>query len=260
MRKSAGVASSYIAEVCEQLLPEREANDPFFRYFFGDDQRFGTRDQRSLSLGSGVLISADGYVVTNNHVVEGADKVWVRLTDNSDRIEAKVVGRDPATDVALIRVDAKGPFIPLGNAKVESKFADHRTYYYQGKEVDQQVHLGFDLAVVTHTPVVASNSGKVVFADYLGIFGNTIILDHGLGLQSLYAHLNSFGVKPGDKVSKGQVIAESDSTGLAGGDHLHFTTLLDGVEVNPVEWWDKLWIEKHILDKLPARTSKTAGQ
>ena len=112
------------------------------------------------------------------------------------------------------------------------------------------MHLGFDLAVVSHTPVEAANSGRVVFADYLGIFGNAIILDHGFGLQTLYANLNSFRVKPGDKVAKGQVIAESDSTGLAGGDHLHFTTLLDGVEVNPVEWWDKLWIDKHIMAKL----------
>jgi murein DD-endopeptidase MepM/ murein hydrolase activator NlpD len=145
-----------------------------------------------------------------------------------------------------------GPFVQLTNSAVESQFADYRTYIYQDKKVDEQVHLGFDLAVVLHTPVAAANSGRVVFADYLGIFGNAIILDHGFGLQSLYAHLNSFKVKPGDKVARGQVIADSDSTGLAGGDHLHFTTLLDGVEVNPVEWWDKLWIEKHILDKLSA--------
>ena len=145
-----------------------------------------------------------------------------------------------------------GPFMQMTNSAVESQFADYRSYIYQGKKVDEQVHLGFDLAVVIHTPVAAANSGRVVFADYLGIFGNAILLDHGFGLQTIYAHLNSFKVKPGDKVTKGQVIADSDSTGLAGGDHLHFTTLLDGVEVNPVEWWDKLWIEKHILDKLAA--------
>ena len=104
--------------------------------------------------------------------------------------------------------------------------------------------------MVAHTPVVAANSGRVVFTDYLGIFGNTIIIDHGFGLQTLYAHLNSFRLKPGDKVTKREVIAESDSTGLAGGDHLHFTTLLDGIEVNPVEWWDKLWIDQHMLAKL----------
>lgn len=153
----------------------------------------------------------------------------------------------------------EGAFEQLSNSAVESQFADYRSYIYQGKKVDEQVHLGFDLAVVTHTPVVAANSGRVVWADYLGIFGNMILLDHGFGLQTLYAHLNSFKVKPGDKVTKGQVIADSDSTGLAGGDHLHFTTLLDGVEVNPVEWWDKLWIEKHILDKLAAEKPPAAA-
>lgn len=145
-----------------------------------------------------------------------------------------------------------GPFTQMTNSAVESQFADFRSYIYQGKKVDEQVHLGFDLAVVIHTPVEAANAGRVVFADYLGIFGNAVILDHGFGLQTIYAHLNSFKVKTGDKVTKGQLIADSDSTGLAGGDHLHFTTLLDGVEVNPVEWWDKLWIEKHITDKLAA--------
>ena len=146
----------------------------------------------------------------------------------------------------------QGPFLQLSNSAVESQFADYRSYWYREKMVDQQVHLGFDLAVVEHTPVVAANSGRVVFAEFLGIFGNTIILDHGFGLQSLYAHLNSFQVKPGDAVSKGQAIGETDSTGLAGGDHLHFTMLLGGVEVNPIEWWDPLWIEQHILAKLPA--------
>jgi murein DD-endopeptidase MepM/ murein hydrolase activator NlpD len=146
----------------------------------------------------------------------------------------------------------EGPFQQLTNSAVESQFADYRTYLYQGKKVDEQVHLGFDLASLQHAPVVASNSGKVAFAEYLGIFGNTIIVDHGLGLQSLYAHLSSFGVKPGDIVTKGQVIGATGSTGMAGGDHLHFTTLLAGVEVNPIEWWDALWIRQHILEKLAA--------
>ena len=146
----------------------------------------------------------------------------------------------------------EGPFLQLSNSAVESQFADYRAYRYQGRKVDEQVHLGFDLASVQHAPVVASNSGRVAFAEYLGIFGNTIILDHGLGLQTLYGHLSSFGAKPGDMVAKGDVIGATGSTGLAGGDHLHFTTLLAGVEVNPVEWWDPLWIEQHILPKLPA--------
>jgi murein DD-endopeptidase MepM/ murein hydrolase activator NlpD len=144
----------------------------------------------------------------------------------------------------------EGPFQQLTNSAVESQFADYRSYIYQGRKVDEQVHLGFDLASLQHAPVVASNAGKVAFAEYLGIFGNTIIVDHGLGLQSLYAHLSSFGVKPGEVVRKGQVIGATGSTGLAGGDHLHFTTLVNGVEVNPIEWWDPLWVRQHILEKL----------
>ena len=96
----------------------------------------------------------------------------------------------------------KGPFLQLGNSKVESKFADHRTYFYQDKEVDQQVHLGFDLAVTANVPVLAENDGIVLRADYLGIYGNCVIIDHGLGVQSLYGHLASFEVKAGDRVEK----------------------------------------------------------
>jgi murein DD-endopeptidase MepM/ murein hydrolase activator NlpD len=144
----------------------------------------------------------------------------------------------------------KGPFIPLGNAKVESKFADHRTYYYEKKEVDQQVHLGFDLAVTKQIPVLAGNDGKIVYADYLGIYGNCVIIDHGMGVQSLYGHLSSIGVKPGDTVTRGQQIGRSGMTGLAAGDHLHFSILLQGNPVNPVEWWDPHWIEDRVMRKL----------
>jgi len=142
------------------------------------------------------------------------------------------------------------PFVPLGNAKVEAAFADARTYVYNGQAVDHQTHLGFDLAVVQHTPVVAANDGVVVFARFLGIYGNAIVIDHGCGLQSLYGHLSSIGVKEGEQVTRGQEIGRSGQTGLAGGDHLHFTMLLDGIPVNPVEWWDPHWIHDRIEAKL----------
>jgi murein DD-endopeptidase MepM/ murein hydrolase activator NlpD len=144
----------------------------------------------------------------------------------------------------------KGPFLPLGNAKVESKFADYRTYFYDGKEVDRQVHLGFDLAVTKNIAVEAGNDGKVVFADFLGIYGNSIVIDHGMGVQSLYGHLSSMEVKPGDAVKRGQQIGRSGMTGLAGGDHLHFSIQVQGHPVNPVEWWDPHWIEDRVARKL----------
>jgi len=144
----------------------------------------------------------------------------------------------------------QGAFVQMGNSKVEASFADHRTYFYKGKEVDHQVHLGFDLAVTEHIPVQAANAGTVINASWLGIYGNCVIIDHGMGVQSLYAHLMSFDVKPGDKVTRGQVIGRSDSTGLAGGDHLHFTMLVGGQMVNPVEWWDPHWIADRVDRKL----------
>jgi murein DD-endopeptidase MepM/ murein hydrolase activator NlpD len=141
-------------------------------------------------------------------------------------------------------------FHPFTNSAVESAFADRRTYVYEGRDVDHQVHLGFDLASFARTPVVAANRGKVVFADELGIYGNCVILDHGMGVQSLYGHLSQIGVTVGDMVEKEQVIGRSGMTGLAGGDHLHFTMLVNGQMVNPVEWWDPHWIQDRILRKL----------
>ena len=144
----------------------------------------------------------------------------------------------------------EGPFVQLGNSQVEASFADHRTYRRKGKDVDQQVHLGFDLAVTSRVAIVAANAGKVVNARWLGIFGNCVILDHGMGVQSLYGHLSSLDVKVGDTVTKGQTIGRSGMTGLAAGDHLHFTMLVNGHPVNPVEWWDPHWIQDRVERKL----------
>jgi len=144
----------------------------------------------------------------------------------------------------------QGPFVQLGNSKVEAHFADHRTYFYGGKEVDRQVHLGFDLAVTTRIAVVAANAGTVLNASWLGIYGNCVVIDHGMGVQSLYGHLSSFDVKVGDRVERGQTIGRSGMTGLAGGDHLHFTMLVGGRMVTPVEWWDPHWIADRVERKL----------
>ena len=147
----------------------------------------------------------------------------------------------------------KDAFQQLGNSQVEAQFADTRTYVYKGKEVDQQVHLGFDLAVTANVPVVvASQRGIVVHAGDLGIYGNCVVIDHGLGVQSLYGHLSSIGVKVGDKVEKGQEIGRSGMTGLAGGDHLHFTMLVGGQQVTPVDWWSAQWMQDRVLRKIAA--------
>jgi murein DD-endopeptidase MepM/ murein hydrolase activator NlpD len=141
-------------------------------------------------------------------------------------------------------------FEPMSNAQVMSSFADRRTYRYQGQEVDQQDHLGFDQASVRHAEIQAANSGVVVLARYFGIYGNAVIIDHGYGLMSLYGHLSSLGVSEGQNVERGQVVGRSGETGLAGGDHLHFTLLIQGQPVNPVEWWDSAWIRDRLAAKL----------
>src|SRR5262245_29349795 len=141
-------------------------------------------------------------------------------------------------------------FHPFTNTAVEAAFADQRTYVYGGKDVDRQTHLGFDPRRVVNWPVVAANRGKVVHASPLGIYGNCVIIDHGMGVQSLYGHLSSFAVKVGDTVEKEQELGKSGMTGLAGGDHLHFTMLVSGQMVNPVEWWDQHWIQDRIIRKL----------
>ena len=141
-------------------------------------------------------------------------------------------------------------FHPFTNSAVQAAFADQRTYIYQGREVDRQTHLGFDLASYAGTAVVAANRGKVLFAGELGIYGQTVILDHGMGVQSLYAHLSSIGVTVGSIVEKAQELGRSGMTGMAAGDHLHYTMLVHGRMVNPIEWWDSHWIDDRILRKL----------
>jgi murein DD-endopeptidase MepM/ murein hydrolase activator NlpD len=141
-------------------------------------------------------------------------------------------------------------FHNFANTKAESAFADQRTYIYQGKEIDHQTHLGFDLASFANTKVVAANRGKVIYAADLGIYGNCVIVDHGMGVQSLYGHLSSIDVPVGTMVEKGQTLGKSGMTGMAGGDHLHFTMLVNGQMVNPIEWWDPHWIQDRVVRKL----------
>lgn len=154
-----------------------------------------------------------------------------------------------------------GPFIHWG--KEEADFADVRNYIYHGNKIDQQVHLGFDLSDTQTAPVHAANDGRVVWASDLGIFGNCVVIDHGYSLQSIYGHMRQIDVKVGDLVQKDQKLGMAGETGLAGGVHVHFGMQIDGVQINPREWWDEHWIKDRILAKLggapaPVATSSTA--
>jgi hypothetical protein len=152
-------------------------------------------------------------------------------------------------------------FLRQPGAKAEATFADTRNYIYQGKKIDQQVHLGYDLAVTQHVGVQASNDGMVIYAAPLGIYGNCIVVDHGYGLQTIYGHLSRIDVHEGDMVKRGQVMGLSGMTGMAGGDHIHFSMQLDGVQIDPKEWWDPHWIKDHIAKRVELqRVSPSAGQ
>jgi murein DD-endopeptidase MepM/ murein hydrolase activator NlpD len=142
------------------------------------------------------------------------------------------------------------PFTRQSHAQAEATFADLRNYIYQGKKIDQQVHLGYDLAVTQHIGVEASNDGRVVYAAPLGIYGNCIVVDHGYGLQTIYGHLSQINVHEGDMVKQGQVMGLSGQTGMAGGDHIHFAMQLDGIQIDPKEWWDPHWIKDHIAKRV----------
>ena len=144
----------------------------------------------------------------------------------------------------------EGPFLRMRNAKPMALFGDQRTYLVAGKSYGTSIHLGVDLASTAHAPVEAANSGIVVFAGPLGIYGNAVIIDHGLGLFSLYGHLSSIETTVGKTVKKEEKIGVSGMTGLAGGDHLHFSILAGGQFVNPQEWWDPHWIEDNVMKKM----------
>jgi murein DD-endopeptidase MepM/ murein hydrolase activator NlpD len=146
------------------------------------------------------------------------------------------------------------PFLQQPNTKVEANFADVRNYIYQGKKIDQQVHLGYDLSSTQHVDVLAANDGKVVYAAPLGIYGNCIVLDHGYGLQSIYGHLSQIAVHEGDMVKRGQSMGKSGMTGMAGGDHIHFSMQLEGIQIDPKEWWDAHWIQDHIAKRVALST------
>jgi murein DD-endopeptidase MepM/ murein hydrolase activator NlpD len=153
-----------------------------------------------------------------------------------------------------------GPFGQLTNSKVEANFADARTYLYQNETIDNAYHLGFDLSVTKRYPVEAANNGIVSFVGDLGIYGNTVIIDHGLGLATLYSHLSSSDVNVGDKINKGQPIGKTGETGLAVGDHLHFAVYLHGAPVLPLEWWDAKWIKDNIQAKLDSSPAENDSE
>jgi len=140
------------------------------------------------------------------------------------------------------------PFYPLKNGKVVASHGDHRYYKYKGEVISEAYHLGIDLASVKRADILITNPGVVVFANYNGIYGNNLIVYHGLGLYSLYGHCSNFEVQKGDILNAWEVGAKTGATGLALGDHLHFSILIQGIFVRPAEWMDAKWMQTNITD------------
>lgn len=142
--------------------------------------------------------------------------------------------------------------------KPMARFGDQRTYVWQKRNVDEQVHQGEDLASLLNSPVPAANNGVVVLSEPLGIYGNTVILDHGMGVFSMYSHLSRVDVKTGERLEKGKPVGLTGTTGLAVGDHLHYSVLVHGYFVNPVEWWDAHWFKDQV-EKVWTQTAAAAA-
>jgi len=186
-------------------------------------------------LGSFTGTALEGYLKINREMRKENDATLAQITSNSsgDRIWA-------------------GAFAQMPNTHAGAKFAERRSYVYNGAVVDQQTHMGYDFASTSHADIPAANDGVVIYTGPLGIYGNTVIVDHGLGLFSLYGHLSEISTEKGRPVAKSESLGKSGTTGLAGGDHLHFAMLLDGNFVDPLEWFDPKWISEHIEGKLQA--------
>lgn len=173
--------------------------------------------------------------------------------ENEDKIKS-------ITEKSTPSILWQGAFSQLTNSKVEANFADARTYTYKDEAIDNAYHLGYDLSVTKHSPAEAANSGVVAFVGDLGIYGNTVIIDHGLGLFTLYSHLSSVDAKVGEQIKQKQIIGKTGETGLAAGDHLHFGVYLHGVPILPVEWWDQKWINDNIQPKLEGSAGEVAAE
>jgi murein DD-endopeptidase MepM/ murein hydrolase activator NlpD len=141
-------------------------------------------------------------------------------------------------------------FKRLKGSRTAAGYGELRSYFYEGEKIDEAWHLGMDWASIKQAGIKVSNPGRVIFNDYLGIYGNSIIIDHGMGLSTIYSHTTNQYVNVGDKVSKNKKIATTGTTGAVLGDHLHFGVLIQGIEVNPIEWMDGNWIKTRITNIL----------
>ena len=143
-------------------------------------------------------------------------------------------------------------FVHPGGAP-RSEYGHHLRFLYEGQELGSAFQQGFEFAPTTpDKSVFAAGSGIVVLAESFGVYGKVLAIDHGLGVFSVYGHLDSASVSKGDTVEAGQVIAAAGSTGFALAPGLHFEMWVQGVPVSPREWWEKKWYYGHFIEKITA--------
>lgn len=193
-----------------------------------------------------VLKKSDYIIPSNNAEIFVKQNKELRQ-ENIDKIKEVALKNMSREMIKKYKIQA---FKRLKGSKTFAGFAERREYFYEKEKVDEAWHLGMDWASIKHAPIKVSNAGNVIYDNFLGIYGNTLIIDHKLGIQSLYAHTSKFHVNVSDKVKRNQKIANTGSTGAVFGDHLHFGILVQGLEVNPLEWMDKTWIKTRILNVL----------
>jgi len=194
--------------------------------------------------------SVSKHVLENSNVTVPTDTIEAFVKTNRELREKNVktireVVKKNLANSGKIPFDVK-TFTRMTNAATFAQFGERRHYYYNDQKIDEAWHLGMDWASTKRADVIVTNPGKVIFKDYLGIYGDTIIVDHGLGVASLYAHTSSQNVEVNDEVKTGDKIANTGSTGAVFGDHLHFGMLVQGIEVNPNEWLDYEWIKVNL--------------
>ncbi len=175
-------------------------------------------------------------------------EVFVKANKELRRINVDVIKNETRKKMDKTKVSKfdLSIFKRLPSSMTFASYGERRHYMYKGKKIDEAWHLGNDWASVKKAKIYTSNSGKVIYNDYLGIYGNTIIIDHGFGISTLYAHTSRANVSLNQEVSAGDYIANTGSTGAVFGDHLHFGVLVQGIEVNPAEWLSKYWVRENI--------------
>lgn len=176
---------------------------------------------------------------------EGSDKATFLEMNRDLRASSQAKIRSAISAMEVLAPTWHGAFFRNPGAP-KAQYADHRTYLLDKEKIDQQIHFGLDIAGLANMPIKAANDGVVAFADTVGIYGNCILVNHGAHLATLYAHLSQIDVTPGTSVGKGQMIARSGHTGMAGGDHLHYAIYVAGVPVEPTEWFDPNWLKTRI--------------